>query len=246
MKIALAKDDGSGDAPKPGPVPKEALDFFRKKKLKPSFKYTDVWQQEHTFAFTVAKITERGILKTVRDSIESAIADGKTLEDWKKEITPTLQQSGWKKHVTDANEPSRLRTIFETNMRMARAHGQHERIQRTKKILPFLKWELGPSKEHNPQHVEWSKMQPLPVDDPSWKYRTPPCKWGCKCHLRQISRRETDKLGGPGESPDLVMVPFDIDGRKGEAPEGVDPEFSYPKDGAGREESLNDALQGAE
>ena len=39
----------------PGPVPREALDYFRAKDLRPGFDYRDVWGSEHAHAFTVAK-----------------------------------------------------------------------------------------------------------------------------------------------------------------------------------------------
>ena len=35
--------------------PKEAIAYFRKKGLKKSFAWQDVWQEEHAKAFTVAK-----------------------------------------------------------------------------------------------------------------------------------------------------------------------------------------------
>ena len=36
-------------------IPKQALDYLKKKKLHPAFSYKDVWNEEHSTAFTVAK-----------------------------------------------------------------------------------------------------------------------------------------------------------------------------------------------
>ena len=36
----------------------------------------------------------------------------------------------------------------------------------------------------------------LPVDDPWWQTHYPPNGWGCKCWVRQVSRREAERLGG--------------------------------------------------
>lgn len=242
--IELAQKDGDVP-PKAGPIPKEALLYFKKKKLKPGFKYTDVWQEEHRLAFTVAKLMELDVLEVVRRSIEKALEDGTPLEEWKKQVEPRLEESGWRAHVSDKAKPSRLRTIYETNMRVARANGQHDRIQRTKKLLPYLVYELGPSKKHRDEHKAWAGLI-LPVDDDFWKEHYPPNDYGCKCRVRQITKREADKNGGPDEAPDEDRVEWELpNGKTGSAPAGVHPSFAYPMGTAGREKSLNDALKAA-
>ena len=57
----------------------------------------------------------------------------------------------------ELGSPRRLKTIYSTNMRTARAAGQWERIQRTKATHPYLLYELGPSGEHRPEHVAWGR-----------------------------------------------------------------------------------------
>lgn len=47
-------------------VPKEALAWFKAKKLKPGFDYRDVWLEEHSAAFTVAKMTQLDLLSDVK------------------------------------------------------------------------------------------------------------------------------------------------------------------------------------
>lgn len=191
------------------PVPKEALDFFRQKKLRVGFDFRDVWREEHETQFTVAKITEIDVLQAVKDSLEKAIADGQTFEQWKAAIRPELEKRGWWKErevvdkstgeigVTDLSAPLRLVTIFDTNLRTARAAGQWERIQRTKRVLPFLLYSLGPSIHHRPEHVSWHGIL-LPVDDPFWQSHFAPNGYGCKCNIRQVGRAEAAKLTREG------------------------------------------------
>lgn len=239
MSVTLA----AGKKPiKPGPVPAEALDYFKRKKLKPAFRYTEVWQEEHDLAFTVAKVMERDLLADVRDTIEQAIAEGRTFEQWKKDVLPSLAQSGW---MGDAkgNVPSRLKVIYETNMRVARANGQEDRAQRTKNVLPYFMYELGPSKIHRPQHVAWRGLI-FKVDDPFWKTHTPPCAYGCNCRKRQISRLEAERLGGESEVPRERMVKWELpDGRTETVPDGVHPSFAYRKSARERREQLNKELK---
>jgi len=193
----------------PGPVPREALDYFRDKGLKVSFDYRDTWREEHASAFTVAKAMQVDVLTSIRAELERAIAEGRTLQQFQRELTPTLQRLGWwgKQEMVDEStgeivnaqlgSPRRLRTIYNANLRTARAAGQWQRIERTKDALPFLLRTLGPSREHRPEHVEWHGTL-LPVDAPFWETHMPPDGWECKCRVRQVSRVEAERLKAKG------------------------------------------------
>ena len=161
----------------PGPVPKEALEFFKTKGLQPGFNWYDVWREEHTAAFTVAKIMELDILRSVRGLVDRAIEEGKTFEQWRKEVKPLLDQSGWSDYGTEKTSKHRMRVIFDTNMRTARAAGQRQRIERTKDVLPYLTYELGPSVRHRDEHVSWEGTT-LPADDVWWETHFTPNGYG--------------------------------------------------------------------
>ena len=123
----MSKDFAFDTAP-----PKEVTDYFETKGLAPAFSWQDVWQEEHAFAFTVAKLTEETMLREVRDSLKTALAEGQSFADWKRGIKPLLEKRGWdRRTVTDPvtgeeadvrlTAPRRLRTIYDTNMRTARS-----------------------------------------------------------------------------------------------------------------------------
>lgn len=192
----------------PGPLPTEALAFFKAKKLHPAFDYRDVWAEENAVNFTVAKMMQMDLLQTAQDSLTDALKNGTPFAQWKKQLQPALADAGWlgRKTMTDPvtgeekavelGTPRRLATIYNTNMRSARAAGQWERVQRTRETLPYLLWNLGPSKHHRDQHVAWAGTL-LPADDPFWEKHTPPCGYGCKCWLRQVSKPEHAELTAP-------------------------------------------------
>jgi len=221
----------------PGPVPKEALAYFRNKGIKPSFDYRDVWRTEHAASFTVAKAMQLDVLESIRTAVDQAIENGTTLRQFQKDLTPTLQKLGWwgKQEMVDEatgeivtaqlGSPRRLKTIYRANLRTARAAGQYERAQRTKQALPYFRYGLGPSKEHREEHVQWDGLI-LPVDHAFWRSHMPPNGWGCKCHVRQISQVELDRRGWKvSEAPEIKMVPWE-NKRTGEVewvPEGIDP-----------------------
>lgn len=174
----------------PGPPPKEVLEYFRRKGYKLGFSYLDVWREEHATAFTVAKAMELDILEAIRAEVDKALAEGRTFQQFQKELRPILEALGWwgRKEMVDPvtgevieaqlGSPRRLQVIFDTNLRTARAVAQWERIQRTKDVLPYLLYTVGPSREHRLAHLAWHGTL-LPADDPWWETHFAPNGWGC-------------------------------------------------------------------
>jgi uncharacterized protein with gpF-like domain len=192
-------------------APREVTDYFRDKTLRPRFSWLDVWAEEHAHAFTVAKATETELLGAFRQSLDTAIADGQSFENWKTGIRSELSRIGWgtarmvsdpdgidPPRMVDFTSDRRLKTIFWSNMRSARAAGQWSRIQRTKAALPYLLYVRTAAADPREEHLAWAGTV-LPVDDPWWDTHFPPNGWGCKCAARQVSRFEARRLVGDGE-----------------------------------------------
>lgn len=254
---------------RPGPIPAEVLRFFRAKGYAFGWNWADVYGDEHQRVFTAAKVMRKDVLRTLREEVDRAVSDGLPFIEFKKGLKPRLQALGWwdaqlssadpdtGRRVT-IDPPRRLRTIYETNVRQARAQGQYERIQRNKKSRPYLLYTVGPSEKHREMHLAWHGTL-LPVDDPWWQTHMPMNGWGCKCGLRTVSTREADRLETDGvlapnpepvlddegnptghvvetrvpvrrEAPPSKLVPW-VDKRNGvvrHVPEGIDPGFEFP------------------
>lgn len=173
---------------KAGPVPQDVLRYWRAKKLVPSFSHLDVFREEHDMAFTAAKVMRRDVLKVLSNALDDAIAEGQDFRAFVKNVQPRLVDAGWwDEHEVEDPEtgdevtvdpPKRLKLIFDTNVRVARAIGQWDRIQKGAKLRPYLLYGIGPSKKHRDQHVAWHGVL-LPVDDPFWTYAFPPNGFNC-------------------------------------------------------------------
>ena len=224
----------------PGKLPESVRKYLEGKGLKPSWNWDEIWQEEHAAAFTVAKAMGLDVLKTLRDAVTVAIAEGQSFDEFRRRLPDVLAALGWwgfqdqinpKTGETERVElgtPRRLKVIYVTNGRVARAVGQWQRIQRTKKTRPFLIYELGPSQNHRPEHAAWAGSI-RPVDDPIWGTLMPPNGWGCKCRVRQLSKQEAADLGGETTGPELEYVDA-VDPQTGDTvsvPRGVDPEWAY-------------------
>lgn len=223
-------------------LPEEAIAFFRAKGIEFGFDWRDVWQEEHAKAFSVAKAMSRDLIEDIRQAVDDAITKGTTLATFRAELTPLLQARGWwgrsletdpltgEERVVQLGSPARLRTIFDTNLRSAYSAGRWERIQRQKKLFPFLIYESVKDGRERPEHGAWHKTI-LPVDHPWWDTHYPPCGWGCRCSARPVNQRMLERRGeSVTEEPVRFPQRDYVNRRTGEltrTERGIDPGFSF-------------------
>ena len=185
-------------AKKSGPVPKEALAYFRRKTVKPGLDTKAAWREEYDLAFKVAQVAADDLLEAMRAATEKAIAEGLTFAQFAAQLDDVVVALGWA--GADDKPPWRLKLVYSTNMRVARAAGQYARVQRTKEDRPYLEYSLGPAVRHREAHAGWAGTI-LPVDDPWWSTHWPPNGFNCGCHLRQIGTSEAERRGISEEAP---------------------------------------------
>lgn len=226
--------DRPGYSFNPGPPP-EAARFLRNKGLRPSFSWLDVEPEEHAVAFAVAKVAELDLLEAMKAEVQRALDEGLPFAAFQKSWRANPALAGWwgRKAMEDPltgevveaqlGSPRRLRTIYDANLRSARAAGQWERIERTRGAFPYLEYTLGASETHRPHHADKEGLI-LPVDSPFWDEWMPPNGWGCKCRVRPVTRREAERRGisATPDIPDRKVV----NKRTGDVqlvPVGIDP-----------------------
>lgn len=220
-------------------INREALKHLTGKRSHISFAWQDTASYEHAVSFTVAKMMDEDMLAETRAAMTDALANGTDFATFQKRLKPYLMARGWWGQAVmgdpDTGEiqkvqlgsTRRLRTIYHTNLHTAYAAGQWERIQRNKKLFPYLKYIPSDAAEPRESHKPFYGMV-LPVDDPFWSTHFPPNGWGCKCNVRALTREQAEKTG-ISKSPVLKDVEH-INTRTGEVeyyPEGVNPSFAH-------------------
>ena len=223
-----------------GLAPVDAIRFLDAKGYRTSVDWTDMMHDEHVASFTAAKVAKIDILRTLHVSLLDALANGTPFAQWQAEVQPELERQGWWGKVQDASitgtdemvtiGPRRLRVIYDTNLRMARATALWGRIQNSKGLLPFLKYSAVLDRRTRPAHRAWNGII-LPVDHPWWQTHFPPCGWNCRCTVLQYSQDMLD-AGGlkvTQNPPPLDPVPFyrKSTGQTLQVPRGIDPGFAY-------------------
>ncbi len=209
----------------------EAIIHFQGKTLLTSESYFDVKAYEHALAFTVAKIADEDLLKTVRDAIQSALENGTDFRTFKRTLLPYLNAQGWGNFTEDKQLlDRRLRTIFNTNMSSSYSAGQWQRIQKTKEFLPYLKYMPSLSANKRDEHKQYYGIV-RPVDDPIWQSIFPKNGYGCRCWVKQLTQRQAEKEG-ISDPVDLEMetVENPRTGEKMITPKGVHFNFNHNHD----------------
>lgn len=213
-----------------GPVAfREAIDFYKQKVRLPTKAWTDLWHGMHARAFVIAGATKDELLKDFHDAVTRAIAEGRTLADFRKDFDAIVKRHGWD---YKGGRGWRSAVIYNTNMRMAFAAGKWDQIQRVKERRPYLRYSAILDSGTRDDHRTWHGTV-LPVDHPWWATHYPPNGWGCRCTIQQLSAADVTRLGyrvsdaAPEVRP--VARTITVDGRKVDVtvPEGIDPGFDY-------------------
>jgi uncharacterized protein with gpF-like domain len=172
---------------------REAVAFFRKKVNLPTHTWRDIRKNEHDRAFVVAGATKAELLADLRSAVDKAIAEGITLEAFRKDFREIVARHGWEHKGAPA---WRSKVIFETNIRTAYSAGRY--AQQTEPAFlernPYWEWRHGGSAHPRPQHLAWHGMI-LKASDPFWAARYPPCDWGCQCRVFALSAEAAQRQG---------------------------------------------------
>lgn len=182
--------------------PEDAISYLEKKGFKIGWDWHETLDNAHSKAFTVAKIARMDLLQDIRQSLITAMQKGQTLEQWKANITPTLQEKGWwgkkivinpegREQEVQLGSPRRLRTIYDTNMQSAFAAGRYKAMLASAEARPYWEWRHITISNPRKQHVALNGRL-FRFDDPFWNVAYPPSEWGCKCRVIARSAREVE------------------------------------------------------
>ncbi len=225
-------------------APREAIAAFRRRELLTTFAWQDLWQEEHARAFTVAKLLRLDLLKFVRDELDRAIEQGTPLSEFVRALRPRLAEAGWwgTREVIDPStgqiarttfDASRLRLIYDVNLRQSYAAGRWQRIERTAEAGTLIYYRTMRDERVRQSHKAWDGVA-LPPGHPFWRTHYPPNGWRCRCVAYAVTPEQLQRLRRAGmpvrtDAPPVVMVPW-RNRQTGEVvnvPAGIDPGFGY-------------------
>lgn len=184
--------------------PQEAIDYLKAKGYKITFSWRDMQAEAHRRAFTLAKVTAMDVLRDVRGMLGKALTDGDALRTFQKNITPRLAAKGWmgRKQVqlpdgrtTTTNiTPSRLETIYRTNLQSSYNAGRMKKMQENALERPYLQYlAVMDSATTTLCHGLHGKV--YLASHRFWLRFTPPNHHQCRATARSLSARQLAREG---------------------------------------------------
>ena len=172
-----------------GLPPVEAIAYFRAKGYEFSWNWFEVWQEAHTKAFTVAKAMRMDVLQDIRDALDAALANGTTLDTFKKDLKPLLEAKGWwgkTEEGVQLGSGHRLETIFRTNIQTAYSAGRYRMQAEDVDNRPYWQYVAVMDNRTRPEHAELNGLT-FKSNDVFWQTMYPPNGWNCRCRVRTFS-----------------------------------------------------------
>nr|BDD48259.1 phage head morphogenesis protein [bacterium] len=203
--------------------PERAVKYLKDKGFEFSWDWQEVWQDAHKKSFTVAKVMRKDILSDIRESIEKAMQEGKTLEQFKQDLEPTLKSKGWWGEITGKPEEVRKELKKRNLIKDASlipdgdepitvklgSPWRLKTIYRTNIQTSYMAGRYKTQVDNADNRPYWQyvaiidrKTRPshsrlngrvFRHDDLFWNDFYPPNGWGCRCRVRALSENNIEK-----------------------------------------------------
>ena len=100
----------------------EQINYFRRKLDLPTESYADIYGAEHDHAFVVAGANRLDMVADFRKAVDKAIADGTTLEEFRRDFDDIVAKYGWQYH---GGRDWRSKIIYDTNLHASYQAGRY-------------------------------------------------------------------------------------------------------------------------
>jgi SPP1 gp7 family putative phage head morphogenesis protein len=206
------------------PDPAEAKKYLSRKAIVETEKWDDLKWGEHAHAFTVAHSRNAAVLDDIFGLLNTAMAEGKSFNSFKKEMRGLMGEKGWygrsDKGPGDKDKDYvnwRIGLIYHVNMRTAYEAGRYRQQLRGAQLRPI--WEYVSKlvgKNRREDHIALHGKA-FRYDDPFWNENRPPNGWGCECSVITLSEAGAQREGIEVLKSDADGNPPALVDRKGNA-----------------------------
>lgn len=172
--------------------------------------FDEIGREEYQRAFTVARTAGADVIDDIYGGLLEVFANQGTEADFQKAVIPILRRKGWL-GGDQQQIATRVRLIYDTNLRLARAAGRWNNYQANRLSFPYLRaFTVGdervrhPPKSPESDHRAWDGII-LPVEHPFWAEYWPPLGFRCRCAVVQMTRSQLARYrGGVTDPADLA------------------------------------------
>ena len=172
----------------------EIIEWIERKQPRAIGSWNGLGAEEYARSFAAARTFKADIIRDLHEGLVSSMRQGGDDSDFAKRMLPVLRQKGWLPELDDTALGRRLMLIYDTNLRTSQAVGKWHSFQRTKRLLPYLRYSAVMDRRTRPSHGVLHNIV-LPVDHPFWQSAFPPCGFGCRCVITALSRSQAARRG---------------------------------------------------
>jgi SPP1 gp7 family putative phage head morphogenesis protein len=193
--------------------PKEAVRYLEAKNVVVTQGWRTLRDEQHARAATVANVSKADVVSDIYAELGRTLRSGGTFEQWKDNVIPRLQAKGWWKpdgpqpalakagyvdqatgEIRKALTPSRLKTIFATNMQSAYMAGRYRQMMSMASEAPYWQYVAILDSRTRPAHRAMNGKI-FKYDDPAWGAVFPPNGYRCRCRVRNFTQSEVTQRG---------------------------------------------------
>lgn len=168
--------------------------------------WDELTSQEHSKAFTIANLSKADLLHFINKELVKSEKEGKDFNEFKSNVIPRLMQHGWwgsdtytdpitgKKVTKSKGSESRLKLIYDTNLRTSRAQGRLQTQKAIAKIRPIWVYKQIDRKGKNKDHTKFDGKA-FYHNDAIWGQIYPPSDFNCGCSVTAISEAAAKRRG---------------------------------------------------
>ena len=201
-----------------GMTPEAAVAYLKQKGIAVSWDWQDMLDDAHATAFTVAKTAKMDVLSDIYSAVVDAAEQGRTVEEFSRELAPVLQRKGWwgrreiknpegETQSVQLGSPHRLKTIYLTNMQSAYMAGRYAEMMDSVDTHPYWQYvAINDSRTRDSHRRMHGRV--YAATDPVWNTMYPPLDFRCRCRVRPLSRAAGESRALP--SPTLETQTVDI------------------------------------
>ena len=201
-----------------GMTPEAAVTYLKQKGIAVSWDWQDMLDDAHATAFTVAKTAKMDVLSDIYSAVVDAAEQGRTLEEFSRELAPVLQRKGWwgrqevknpegETQSVQLGSPHRMETIYLTNMQSAYMAGRYAEMMDSIDTHPYWQYvAINDSRTRETHRMMHNRV--YAADDPVWDTLYPPLDFRCRCRVKPLSRSAGEGRVQP--RPTLETITVDI------------------------------------
>lgn len=177
----------------------EAIAWFRARVPMSDDEYAALQGQAKHKAFALAGVAQVSLAADVWRSLERHMSDGPDVPAFVAEFAPKLAAL-W--GVTEGKAGARLRLVAQNALQSSYNAGRWAQATRglAPKLFPYLQF-IAIRDDRTTTICRALDGTILPVDDPRWQRRAPPCHHGCRSTVSSKRAKWVDEQGGPTEGP---------------------------------------------